>query len=289
VKHEVDKMSAVADRPIIIKRKKVAGGDGHHGGAWKVAYADFVTAMMAFFMLMWLLNATSEQQRAGLADYFTPTSSINRTSGGGDGMFGGDSIFSEERLSKDGMGASQLHEGAQINSATTPDEAQAGREDASLFKPGTAEPTKIAQEIGKILSNVLPVVENPLAIQAHVRAQPIVRLENTVWQLSMERATAMREVIEAGGYDPAQIMRVTGKADRQNATEDPTAVRNNRIEIIVIPEAERPRYDDFLLLERRCRRAGRQCHPARHDLGQYREFFNLWVQTGRNRLSVART
>jgi len=108
------------------------------------------------------------------------------------------------------------------------------REDASLFKPGTAEPTKIAREIGKILSNVLPVVENPLAIQAHVRAQPIVRLENTVWQLSMERATAMREVIEAGGYDPAQIMRVTGKADRQNATEDPTAVRNNRIEIIVL-------------------------------------------------------
>ena len=56
--------------PVIIKRKKVVVGGGHDGGAWKVAYADFVTAMMAFFMLMWLLNATTEQQRKGIADYF---------------------------------------------------------------------------------------------------------------------------------------------------------------------------------------------------------------------------
>lgn len=68
--------------PIIIKRKKIIVSGGHHGGAWKVAYADFVTAMMAFFMLMWLLNATTEQQRKGIADYFSPTflmASILRT------------------------------------------------------------------------------------------------------------------------------------------------------------------------------------------------------------------
>jgi len=64
-------MSDRSNAPIIIKRKKVVAGDGHHGGAWKVAYADFVTAMMAFFMLMWLLNATTEQQRKGIADYFS--------------------------------------------------------------------------------------------------------------------------------------------------------------------------------------------------------------------------
>ena len=69
--------------PVIIKRKKIIKGGGHHGGAWKVAYADFVTAMMAFFMLMWLLNATTEQQRKGLADYFSPTIPIVRVSGGG--------------------------------------------------------------------------------------------------------------------------------------------------------------------------------------------------------------
>ncbi|WP_298969564.1 flagellar motor protein MotB [uncultured Roseobacter sp.] len=94
--------------PIIIKRKKIIAG-GHHGGAWKVAYADFVTAMMAFFMMMWLLNATTEQQRQGLADYFSPTIPINRISGGGDGSFGGDSIFSEETLPQNGLGASTQH------------------------------------------------------------------------------------------------------------------------------------------------------------------------------------
>ena len=70
-------------RPLIVKRKKVIAGGGHHGGAWKVAYADFVTAMMAFFMLMWLLNATTEQQRKGIADYFSPTIPITRISGWG--------------------------------------------------------------------------------------------------------------------------------------------------------------------------------------------------------------
>ena len=92
--------------PVIIKRKKVIAGGGHHGGAWKVAYADFVTAMMAFFMLMWLLNATTEKQRKGIADYFNPTIPVNRISGGGDGAFGGDSVFSEQSLAQSGTGAS---------------------------------------------------------------------------------------------------------------------------------------------------------------------------------------
>jgi chemotaxis protein MotB len=90
----------------IIKRKKVVSGGGHHGGAWKVAYADFVTAMMAFFLLMWLLNATSEEQKKGLAEYFDPKIPIIRISGGGSGAFGGDSVFSEETLSQSGTGAS---------------------------------------------------------------------------------------------------------------------------------------------------------------------------------------
>lgn len=95
-------------RPLIVKRKKVIAGGGHHGGAWKVAYADFVTAMMAFFMLMWLLNATTEQQRKGIADYFSPTIPITRISGGGDGAFGGDSPFSETTTAQSGTGATSL-------------------------------------------------------------------------------------------------------------------------------------------------------------------------------------
>ncbi len=95
--------------PIIIKKVKKGGGDGHHGGAWKVAYADFVTAMMAFFLLMWLLNATTEKQRTGLADYFSPTIAIARMSGGGEGMFGGDSIFTEQTLAHNGQGATMMN------------------------------------------------------------------------------------------------------------------------------------------------------------------------------------
>jgi chemotaxis protein MotB len=76
-------MSVSGERPIIIKRIKKSGGGGHHGGAWKVAYADFVTAMMAFFLLMWLINTTSPEQKRGIADYFAPASVSETTSGAG--------------------------------------------------------------------------------------------------------------------------------------------------------------------------------------------------------------
>lgn len=121
-------------RPIIIKRKKVISGGGHHGGAWKVAYADFVTAMMAFFMLMWLLNATTEQQRKGLADYFSPTIPITRISGGGDGAFGGDSPFSETTTAQNGTGATDLRptEGRQSLGNTGTDHHAARQEQDAL-------------------------------------------------------------------------------------------------------------------------------------------------------------
>ncbi|WP_293574001.1 flagellar motor protein MotB [Phaeobacter sp.] len=108
--------------PIIIKKKKSGGGDGHHGGAWKVAYADFVTAMMAFFMLMWLLNATTEKQRKGLADYFSPSIPLSRISGGGNGAFNGDSMFSEQVKVRNGTGAS----------AANPVDAQQARGDTGV-------------------------------------------------------------------------------------------------------------------------------------------------------------
>ncbi len=82
-------------RPIIVKKIIAEAHGGHHGGAWKVAYADFVTAMMAFFLLMWLLGATTEKQRKALADYFTPTLvQTKQESAGSNGFFGGDSITS---------------------------------------------------------------------------------------------------------------------------------------------------------------------------------------------------
>ena len=79
-------------RPIIVKKIIVVAA-GHHGGAWKVAYADFVTAMMAFFLLLWLLGATTEKQRKGVADYFTPTLiKFREQSAGSNGLLGGSSI-----------------------------------------------------------------------------------------------------------------------------------------------------------------------------------------------------
>lgn len=78
---------------IIVKKIYVEGGGGHHGGAWKVAYADFVTAMMAFFLLMWLLGATNEKQRKALADYFAPTLiEFKQNSAGSNGLMGGNAI-----------------------------------------------------------------------------------------------------------------------------------------------------------------------------------------------------
>jgi chemotaxis protein MotB len=84
---------AEPQKPVIIIRRKKRGGHGggHHGGSWKVAYADFVTAMMSFFLLMWLLNVTTSDQRKGLADYFAPAS-IAKSEGGAGGVMGGRTI-----------------------------------------------------------------------------------------------------------------------------------------------------------------------------------------------------
>src|SRR4029450_7055496 len=85
---------SVGEQPIIIKKIKKGGGHGHHGGAWKVAYADFVTAMMAFFLLMWLIKPTSPEQNRGLADYFAPASVSETTSGAG-GILAGTALGNE--------------------------------------------------------------------------------------------------------------------------------------------------------------------------------------------------
>ncbi|WP_299728851.1 flagellar motor protein MotB [uncultured Tateyamaria sp.] len=270
-------------RPIIIKRKKVVGGGGHHGGAWKVAYADFVTAMMAFFMLMWLLNATTEQQRKGLSDYFSPSIPISRTSGGGDGNFGGSSVFSEETLPQNGIGASAQHttesqqargesgmsdEGAgaaqdevfesleallvghggestvmenelrHINTRLT-DEGLVievfATEDARLFHPGTNTPTALLRSLAGLIADTSRTVSNGIAVEGHVAAEPIVLANNLTWDRSAEQASIMRVMLEESGVSSARIKRVTGHADRQPAAErNPMAIRNNRLEIILL-------------------------------------------------------
>jgi len=93
---------AITDPIIIIKKVKKGHGGGHHGGAWKVAYADFVTAMMAFFLLLWLLNATTQEQRKGISDYFAPAS-VSRTTSGSGALLGGMTMTKDGALNARGQ------------------------------------------------------------------------------------------------------------------------------------------------------------------------------------------
>lgn len=274
-------MSAESNAPIIIKRKKVISGGGHHGGAWKVAYADFVTAMMAFFMLMWLLNATTEQQRKGLADYFAPTIPINRVSGGGAGAFGGDSMLTEDTLAQNGTGISQPSNGTEplrSESDIAGDTAAAAQvaalrdieavlmgqggesmlsdqalrhiitrltdeglvieifdlPDVTLFIADTAIPNPVTAEIAAIMARLFQAVRNGVAIEGHLSAKSILKVDNPVWELSTDRAAQMRLMLQSGGLDPMRIARQTGAGDREPAVRDATAPRNNRIEVILL-------------------------------------------------------
>ncbi len=109
-------MALNSDAPIMIKKVKKVVGGGHHGGAWKVAYADFVTAMMAFFLLMWLINTTSPEQKRGIADYFAPASVSETTSGSG-GILGGTSLGEDGAKSS---GSSAIIEQTSPESPTDP-------------------------------------------------------------------------------------------------------------------------------------------------------------------------
>ncbi len=136
---------------IVLKREEV-GAEGHHGGAWKVAYADFVTAMMAFFLLMWLLNATTEQQRRGLADYFAPTNVLGEGKTGSGQPFGGRTPHEAGELASN-TGAVRLEMGPRpvlqdvevdddSNQPAQPmlaREAPPGPEEALEARPGRAE------------------------------------------------------------------------------------------------------------------------------------------------------
>ncbi len=119
-------MASYGEAPILIKKVKKVVGGGHHGGGWKVAYADFVTAMMAFFLLMWLINTTSPEQKRGIADYFAPASVSESTSGTG-GILGGTAL-GDQGVKSDGSQSviSQLAPEAPPNVEDAGKSSQAG-------------------------------------------------------------------------------------------------------------------------------------------------------------------
>ncbi|MBV8868980.1 MAG: OmpA family protein [Acetobacteraceae bacterium] len=110
-------------RPVPIIRREEPAGEGHHGGAWKVAYADFVTAMMAFFLVMWLLNATTEDQRKGLADYFSPNNLMSHASSGTGQPFGGHTAFDQGAMVSD-RGSVQVMAGTRTAADEPADEPE---------------------------------------------------------------------------------------------------------------------------------------------------------------------
>lgn len=255
-------------RPKIIKKIQVIKTEGHHGGAWKVAYADFVTAMMAFFLLMWLLNATTEKQRQGLADYFNPTI-MQSVRGGADGAFGGDLRDAETNSGK-GVGASRDIRGGtardaefdavvrHIQNELTGSGAESMQRvnllkhvitrmtdeglvieltdlvDEPLFVGDSAQPSPALNEISGILASVLNRVRNPLAITGHVRNYPDLLLHSPVWALSDARAHTVRNLLENAGLAQRRVQRVAAFADRRNRSANPMDPANNRIEVILL-------------------------------------------------------
>jgi chemotaxis protein MotB len=252
---------------VIVKRKTVVAG-GHHGGAWKVAYADFVTAMMAFFLLMWLLSTTDEQTRLGLADYFSPTVPIHETRGGGDGPFDGDSMFTQDVLARDETGQTgdparieeagaldaSLYEVEQALLGGSGDAMEADPllehirtrvtdegliievfdiEGSPLFDGPTVVPNPIFERLLAMIGRVLSRTANPVAVSGHL-ATGDVRPGGDAWSLSTGRAQLSRELLEAAGVKDARMQRVSGKADRNPVEEEARDPRNRRVEITLL-------------------------------------------------------
>lgn len=185
-----------AVQPIIIRRKKVYKADGHHGGAWKVAYADFVTAMMAFFLLMWLLNATTEDQRKGLADYFNPSIPISRISGGGSDALNGDSIFTEETLARSGSGSS--HERNIESPASNASMAEAASKQEAAAGTSEAETQAIAENL-QSLKTALDEQSKQLSEHLMIKMSP----EGIVLELVDSESTPLFPV---GRSEPSDLL-----------------------------------------------------------------------------------
>jgi len=179
---------------IVLKRVE-AGGHAHHGGAWKVAYADFVTAMMAFFLLMWLLNATTEEQRRGIADYFNPTNMLAQSQSGSGQPFGGRTPHSPSPMASDGGQlrvergprpvTMDIEEEEDSTERTEPTAREAGEAAQREARPGEAGATGEAAEATPGESDAARLTD--AALQAELARREQAALEGT--------AEALREAL----------------------------------------------------------------------------------------------
>ena len=233
------------EKPIIVIKKKVAGHGGHHGGAWKVAYADFVTAMMALFIVLWLTSADEEVKKAVAAYFNNPTGPGKLTALAAAGL--GHAI----EIPKDDM--VKLREKIQEALAQTPNfkdledhveititadglriellETEAGM----FFESGKPVPTETGAELLGRLATELGKMPNTMLIEGHTDSKPFNgETGYSNWELSTDRANTARKLMEAHGLRPEQVNQVRGYADRElRHPENPMHASNRRISVIV--------------------------------------------------------
>jgi chemotaxis protein MotB len=232
-------------RPIIIKREAAHGG--HHGGAWKVAYADFVTAMMALFIVLWLLNSSKQVQEA-VGGYFKDPTGTSKKVGNGKTGSGDNFTLTKDNMSKlkDDL-QSQMKKTAifdkikdQVEMTITSEglRVELMESDKGAFFPsGVAEPNGDGQQVLIMLAAELGSLPNSVSIEGHTDAKPFSASVNGNygnWELSSDRANAARRVMQRHGLGVRQVTQVRGFADQRLRKPDaPEDSSNRRISLIV--------------------------------------------------------
>src|ERR1700691_5544429 len=232
------------EQPIIIK--KVAGHGGHHGGAWKVAYADFVTAMMALFIVLWLMNSSKPVQEA-VGGYFRDPRGVAQKKGTALGGAGENApVVKKEdmaKLKEDLLKAMEKLADfeklkKQIEMTVTPEGLKIElMEDpnGTFFENGKAEPTAIMQNLLRVLSVEIGKLPNPVSIEGHTDSKPFSDSQTYGnWELSTDRANAARRLMQNSGLRPDQVVQVRGYAD-QNPRKplQPEDASNRRVTLII--------------------------------------------------------
>jgi len=237
-------MKSKTPHPIIVVRKVVAGHDDEHGGAWKVAYADFVTAMMALFIVLWLLSASEKVQKA-VGGYFQDPTGHGRQTGSTNAGVGETLVLSQNEMQrlkeKIEQAMKQIpqfeHMAKQVRMTITAEglridllETQRGL----FFETGNPRPSEAGAELLKVLANQLVKLPNKVAIEGHTDATPYGRTDYSNWELSADRANSARRILVSTGLSEDRISQVRGFADQRLLLKDePTNPSNRRISIIV--------------------------------------------------------
>jgi chemotaxis protein MotB len=231
-------------QPIILVRKRRAQHVVHHGGAWKVAYADFVTAMMAFFLVLWLMSSTNEVKHA-IAGYFNDPKGYTRRIG--TGLVGQGHAIAlnknqmtqlkeklEQALTQQ-MKMDQLKEHVKMSVSSEGLRIELIESAHGMFfENGRASPTQEGIVVLEALSRELQRFTNPLLIEGHTDSKPYHNELYSNWELSVDRANVARRIMQANGLHADQIAQVRGFADQQlRIPERPEDPSNRRVTIIV--------------------------------------------------------